>query len=135
MNLQPNIPRTSNPEILTTTAPGTATTTTTSAASITATTTATTSTSNSSAYTPAITTKIANRAVGSHAQEFKLDWKKQTDQAKYLQITGLSEAHAAILNDDWETAEKMLHSVSVSEIWNYNAADNPGWLEDLQSPN
>ncbi|MFM8466644.1 MAG: hypothetical protein ACKOAO_03675, partial [Oxalobacteraceae bacterium] len=86
----------------------TTTTTTTSTVTTTPTTTATTSAAQSIEQAAVIQPKLSSKPIGQHARTLKLDWNNPSERQKYLEATGLPEVHAAVLNEDWEAAEKIL---------------------------
>ena len=92
------------PVTMTTTTDTTVTSTTTTTTT-TASTTYVDSTNRSSSNTPSMGT----RPIGQHAKMLRFDWNDPSDRSKYLEETCLPEIHAAVVNDDWETAEKLLN--------------------------
>ena len=66
-----------------------------------------------------------SRPVGWHANELRLDWHKRKDHHTYLAKTGLPEVHAAVVNDDWETAASMLIPEDIGLIWLPPASQRP----------
>jgi len=111
----------------------TTTTTTTSTVTTTPTTTATTSAAQSIEQAAVIQPKLSSKPIGQHARTLKLDWNNPSERQKYLEATGLPEVHAAVLNEDWEAAEKILNWKDIEVLWRSASSRDAGCLEQLVS--
>ena len=116
------------PVTMTTTTDTTVTSTTTTTTN-TASTTYVDSTNRSSSNTPSMGT----RPIGQHAKMLRFDWNDPSDRSKYLEETCLPEIHAAVVNDDWETAEKLLNWKDISVLWKSSSKRELSRLEQLSS--
>ncbi len=153
MNFQPAGYQPPNPFISTITTNSAAATiaplTTTTNTTTTTTTTTTTSTTTTNAHTlPAGTSRpIVNaRPVGWHAKTLGFDWKRRSEQHHYRQSTGLPGVHAAVINNDWDTASELLCKEDIGMLWlpttsqqnsakNGNDTEYGTWASTLPSKN
>jgi ankyrin repeat protein len=78
-------------------------------------------TSSNQTPSPALHTRPA----GWHAQSFGYDWNKRTDHHKYLVKNGLTEVHAAIVNDDWDLALELICPEDLGLHWLPTASQRP----------
>ena len=108
--------------------------TTTTTTSTTTTTTTTTTNENSSVGTSGFTPAMSARPIGEHAKTFKLDWNNPSERSKYLTETCLPEVHAAVVNDDWQTAEQILEWKDVPVLWRSASSRGSHWIGQLNSP-
>ena len=114
--------------------PVTTTTTTDSQyATITTTTTTTTTGAHLDTQTAISQPNLGTRRLGQHAKALRLNWTDPSDHSQYLEKTGLPEIHAAVLNDDWEVAEKILHWKDISVLWRSATSRESSWLNRLSS--
>lgn len=107
------------------------------------TTTATTTTTVTAASTPPV---LETRPVGWHAKTLGFSWEKRSDQHRYRLETGLPEVHAAVINNDWDTAAELLCPEDIGLIWlpvtsQHHSAhegkntENGAWASTLPSKN
>jgi hypothetical protein len=61
--------------------------------------------------------KTHSRNVGEHARLLGYDWNKRADQHKYRTGQGLPEVHAAIINEDWDTALELMGPDDLGLMW------------------
>jgi ankyrin repeat protein len=76
---------------------------------------------------------MGNRPIGQHAKMLRFDWNDPSDRSKYLEVTCLPEIHAAVVNDDWETAEKLLNWKDIRVLWKSSSRRELSHLEQLSS--
>lgn len=82
------------------------------------TTTHTTTTTTVNNYnTSSAKPSLATRPVGWHATASGFDWNKRSDQHHYRLSVGLPEVHAAVINQDWQTAEELLSPNDIGLLW------------------
>jgi ankyrin repeat protein len=61
--------------------------------------------------------KTHTRNIGEHARMLGYDWNKRADQHKYRTGLGLPEVHAAIINEDWDTALELMGPDDLGLMW------------------
>ena len=61
--------------------------------------------------------KTHTHNIGEHARLLGYDWNKRADQHKYRTGQGLPEVHAAILNEDWDTALELMGPDDLGLMW------------------
>ncbi len=61
--------------------------------------------------------KTHTRSIGEHARMLGYDWNKRADQHKYRTGLGLPEVHAAIINEDWDTALELMGPDDLGLMW------------------
>lgn len=61
--------------------------------------------------------KTFTRTTGQHARLLGYDWNKRSDQHKYQTALGLPVVHAAILNEDWDTALELMGPDDLGLMW------------------
>jgi len=90
-----------------------------------------TSTTNNTSGIP----QLHSRAVGSHARSFGFDWDKRTEQHRYRRELGLPDIHAAIINDDWDTALELVCPEDLGLLWIPPTShhSSPTWANTLFS--
>ena len=90
-------------------------------------------TSNSTNRSP----HVQSRPIGEHAKKFGFNWDKRTDQHRYRRELGLPDIHAAILNEDWETALELVCPEDLGLQWLPPASHHtsPAWANTLFSRN
>lgn len=64
-----------------------------------------------------VTPQLHSRAVGTHARSLGFDWNKRTEQHRYRRELGLPDIHAAIINDDWDTALELVCPADLGLVW------------------
>jgi hypothetical protein len=100
--------------------------------------------STGSTQTPLLA--VLTRRPGLHAKLLGFDWKKRSDQTKYLIKSGLPVVHAAIVNDDWDLALELINPDDFGLLWlppvSQSAPKNGGsdldastWTIDLLNKN
>ena len=90
-----------------------------------------TSTTNNTSGIP----QLHSRAVGTHARSFGFDWDKRTEQHRYRRELGLPDIHAAIINDDWDTALELVCPEDLGLLWIPPTShhSSPTWANTLFS--
>lgn len=61
--------------------------------------------------------KTMTRTIGQHARLLGFEWNKRADQHKYRTGLGLPEVHAAIINEDWDTALELMGPDDLGLMW------------------
>lgn len=61
--------------------------------------------------------KTHTRNIGEHARMLGYDWNKRADQHRYRTGIGLPEVHAAIINEDWDTALELMGPDDLGLMW------------------
>ncbi len=81
--------------------------------------------------------KLRSRPVGEHARSFGFDWNNRAAQHRYRRELGLPDIHAAIINDDWDTARELVCAEDLGLLWFPPASHrgSPEWANALFSTN
>lgn len=101
----------------------------TSAALLPVTTASSSGTTNSRNVAP----QVYSRPVGEHARAAGFNWAKRTEQHRYRRELGLPEIHAAIINEDWDTALELVCAEDLGLQWFPPAShsSSPTWTTQL----
>ena len=90
-------------------------------------------TANSSKPAP----RTHSRPIGEHAKSLGFDWAKRADQHRYRRELDLPDIHAAIINNDWDTAIELVCPEDLGLLWYPPAShhSSPTWTNTLFSKN
>jgi hypothetical protein len=79
--------------------------------------------------------QVRSRPVGEHARAAGFTWTQRAEQHRYRRELGLPEIHAAIINEDWETALELVCAEDLGLQWlppsSHRSA--PSWTTQLFS--